>query len=167
MEHIVRKHENTSKKRTTYLLGPESETSPVPPRSSSSEPAGASRWSPSSPGSAEAVHTPGGSSGRGEGDQGSQDIFKEDINTPTLCEQNCQTAAYICTAEIVEGILNSGGGKTTALLDTDLQTNGKDRKLSNLNTAASLATDHQCQDGCNSQGGLQAKQHQILRICPQ
>ena len=112
------------------------------------------------------MHTPGGSSGRGEGDQGSQDIFKEDINTPTLCEQNCLTAAYICTAEIVEGNLNSGGGKTTALLDTDLQTNGKDRKLSNLNTAASLATDHQCQDGCNSQGGLQRNHHQKLQIGP-
>ena len=103
------------------------------------------------------MHTPGGSSGRGEGDQGSQDIFKGDDIFPTLCAQNCQTAAYICTAEIAEGILNSGGGKTTALLDTDLQTNGKDRIISNLDTAASLATDHQCQDGCNSQGGLQAK----------
>ena len=76
---------------------------------------------------------------------------------PTLCAQNCQTAAYICTAEIAEGTLNSEGGKTTALLDTDLQTNGKDRIICNLDTAASLATDHQCQDGCNSQGGLQAK----------
>jgi hypothetical protein len=111
MEHIRKKKEDTSKKRTTYLLGPESETSPVPPRSSSSEPTGSSRWSPSSPGSAEALHTPEGSSGRGEGDQGSQDIFKGDINSPTLCEQNCQTAAYICTANIVEGILNSGDGR--------------------------------------------------------
>ena len=154
------------RKRTTYLLGPESETFPVPPRSSSSEPAGASRWSPSSLGSAEAVHTPGGSWGRGEGDQGSQDTSKEDINAPTLCEENCLTAAYICTAINLEGSLNSGGGKTTALPDTDLQTNGKDRSLSNLNTAASLATDHQCQDGCNSQGGLQENHHQQLRICP-
>jgi hypothetical protein len=57
----------------------------------------------------------------------------------------------------LEGNLNSGEGKTTALLDTDLQTNGKDRNISNLNTAASLATDHQCQDGCNSLGGIASK----------
>ena len=158
MEHIVRKKEVSSKKkRTTYLLGPESETPPVSPRSSSTKPAGSSSWSASSPGSAEAMHTPVGSSGRGEGDQGSQDFCKGVDILQTLCAQNCQTAAYNCTAEIAEGNLNSEGGKTTAPLDTDLQTNGKDRIICNLDTAASLATEHQCQDGCNSQGGLQAK----------
>ena len=166
MKHNVRKQENTRKKRTTYLLGPESETSPVPPRSSSSEPARASRWSQSSSGCAEARHTPGCSLGKSKGDQGSQDIIKEDINSPTLHVQNCMTAAHICTARTWEGSLNSGGGKTTALPDTDLQTNGKDASLSNLNTAVSLATEHQCHDGCNSQGGLQGNQHQHLRICP-
>ena len=60
MEQIRRKKEDISKKRTTYLLGPESETSPASPRSSFSEPAGSSRWSPSSPGSADALQTPGG-----------------------------------------------------------------------------------------------------------
>ena len=166
MKHNVRKQENIIKKRTNYLPGPESETSPVPPRSSSSEPARASRWSQSSSGCAEARHTPGCSLGKSKGDQGSQDIIKEDINSPTLHVQNCMTAAHICTARTWEGSLNSGGGKTTALPDTDLRTNGKDASLSNLNTAASLATEHQCQDGCNSQGGLQENQHQHLRICP-
>jgi hypothetical protein len=116
MEQIKKKKEDISKKRTKYLLGPESETSPASPRSSSSEPARSSRWSPSSPGSADAMQTPGGSSGRGEGDKGSQDNFKGVI-VPTLYELNCQTAAYICTANIWEGNLNSGEGKTTALLD--------------------------------------------------
>jgi hypothetical protein len=163
MQHIAMKKED-KKKRTTYLLGPESETSPAPPKSSSSEPARSACWSTSSTGGTEALQTPGGSSGRGEGDKGSQDNLKGTSLFSPLYELNCQTAAYIFMANFVKGTLNSGEGKTTALPDNGPTDQWEGRTCCNLNTAASLDIQHQCHDGCNSQGGLQQEQQQNTQI---
>ena len=140
-------------KKMTYLLGPESEASPASPVPSSSRSARSACWSTSSPGGTQSLQTPGGSSGRGEEGKGSQVNFKGKLFS-TLHARNCRTAAYNCTGNL-EGNLNSGLGKTTALSGRILTEQWEGRTTGNLNGAASLATQHLRHDGCNSQGGLQ------------
>ena len=105
---------SSRKKRMHYLLGPESEASPAPPVPSSSKPGRPACWSTSSPGGTLSSQTPGCSSGRGEEEKGSQVNFKGRLLYLTLHFKNCRTAAYNCTGNL-EGNLNSGLGKTTAL----------------------------------------------------
>jgi hypothetical protein len=63
-------------KKTTYLLGPESEALPASPLPSSSRSlTGSACWSSS----LGASQTPEGRSGRGEGGTGSQITFKENL----------------------------------------------------------------------------------------
>ena len=54
--------------------------------------------------------------------------------------------------------LNVGGGKTTALSYLVRTDQWEGRSTDNPGEAALLATGHQSQDGCNSQGGLQSEQ---------
>ena len=134
MPYIIKKEE----KRMNYLLGPESEASPAPPVPSSSRSGRPACWSTSSPGGTLSLQTPGCSSGRGEVEKGSQVNFKGRLFS-TLHAKNCRTAAYNCTGNL-EGNLNSGLGKTTALPGRILTDQWEGRMTDNLNGAASLAT---------------------------
>ena len=131
-------------KRMFYLLGPESEASPAPPvSSSSSRSARSACWSASSTGRTQPSQTPECSSGRGEEGRGSQDNLKSNGKLSlisTLHAWNCRTAAYVCTGNLLEGNLNFGMGKTTALPEGKLTDQWESRIIGNLNEAASLAT---------------------------
>ena len=70
-----------------------------------------------------------------------------------IMDANCRTAAYACTAGVGEGNLNYCGEKTTSVSVTCTCDQWESRKEDNLTTAASLASGHPSQDGCNSLGG--------------
>jgi hypothetical protein len=134
--------EDIKKRQKTYLLVPELESSPgssVPASRKLSDTFAAT--STSSSGAAAAPPTPRGRSkwAGGTGTQGSKrNIDPQFIDA--LHAQNCQTtAAYNC-AQILAQILNFGGRKTTALKNTEQADQWEERRPSNRNTDASLAS---------------------------
>ena len=104
----------------------------------------------------ESSPTPVSRKGRETGGKGSQAIYEGD-NQAFYGNISYETTPYNCTG-FVGANSNVGGGKTTAQSYLERTDQWEARRADNPREAALLATHHQSQDGCNSQGGLQPEQ---------
>ena len=146
-----------NRKKNTYQQAADLETSPMSPIPASPGKSSAETCSASSMGASESSPSPVRRKGRGAGGRGSQAINIKGDNHAFYGKISCETAPYNC-AGFVGDNSTVGGGKTTALSCLILTDQWEGRRTDNPREAALLATHHQSQDGCNSQGGLQPEQ---------
>ena len=151
-----KEYQNNGKKNT-HRQAADLETSPVSPIPASPGKSSAETCSASSMGASESSPSPVRRKGRGAGGRGSQAINIKGDNHAFYGKISCETAPYNC-AGFVGDNSTVGGGKTTALSCLILTDQWEGRRADNPREAALLATHHQSQDGCNSQGGLQPEQ---------